>query len=94
MRAWLAFVFAVAISVQLLAPAAVVDADSGSISRDARGAQPMREHDPLGGPSTPRLYLLGQTTIFVAGVTLLVVAALLGAYTFVSARRAPPRRNV
>jgi hypothetical protein len=63
--------------------------DSGSISRDARGSQPVREHDPLGGPVTPRLYALGQTTIFVAGVTLLVVAALLGAYTLVSARPNP-----
>lgn len=94
MRAWLAFVFAALVAVQVLAPAVVVAADGPpSISRDARGAQPAREHDPLGGPVTPRLYLLGQTTIFVVGVTLLVVAAVLGAYTFVSARRTPPRRS-
>jgi hypothetical protein len=66
-------------------------ADSGSISRDARGSQPVRDHDPLGGPVTPRLYLLGQTTIFVVGVTLLVVAAALGAYTLLLVRRSQPR---
>ena len=79
----LAFV-AAALSVPCFADAS----DSGSISRDARGPQPEREHDPLGGPFTPRLYVLGQTTIFVAGVVLLVAAALLGAYTLVSARPA------
>ena len=91
MRPLLALVFAVVISVGALAPAAM-GADSGSISRDAKGPQPVREHDPLGGPVTPRLYLLGQTTIFVAGVTLLVIAAALGAYTFVLARRTPRPR--
>jgi hypothetical protein len=60
-----------------------------SISRDARGAQPTGEHDPLGAPPTPRLYALGQTTIFVVGVTLLVVAGVLGAYTLVRARPTP-----
>lgn len=60
-----------------------------SISRDARGPQPTAEHDPLGGPPTPRLYLLGQTTIFVFGVTMLVVAAALGAYTLLLVRRTP-----
>ena len=65
--------------------------DSGSISRDARGSQPVREHDPLGGPPTPRLYLLGQTSLFIAGIVLLVVAAVLGAYTLLTARRAIPR---
>jgi hypothetical protein len=94
MRAWLAFVFAAIVSLQVLTPAVAVGADdNGSISRDARGAQPVREHDPLGGPMTPRLYLLGQTLIFTAGVTLLVIAAVLGAYTFISSRRSPPRRG-
>jgi hypothetical protein len=39
------------------------------------------------------LYLLGQTTIFVAGVTLLVIAAALGAYTLMLARQSVPRRD-
>ena len=82
----LAFALLFTIAVALGAPASVSFADdSGSISRDARGPQPVREHDPLGGPVTPRLYVLGQTTIFVAGVTLLVIAAALGAYTLVAA---------
>jgi hypothetical protein len=66
-------------------------ADSGSISRDARGPQPTGDHDPLGGPVTPRLYALGQTTIFATGVTLLVVAAALGVYTLLLVRRPQPR---
>jgi hypothetical protein len=74
------------VAAPLSLPFPVEASDSGSISRDARGSQPVREHDPLGAPFTPRLYLLGQTTIFVAGVTLLVVAALLGAYTLMRAR--------
>jgi hypothetical protein len=74
------------VAVGVAVPAGV-GADSGTISRDSKGPQPVRDHDPLGGPPTPRFYLLGQTTIFVVGVTLLVVAALLGAYTFVAARR-------
>ena len=92
MRTWLALVLAAVIAGSALSPAVVAGADIASISRDARGPQPAREHDPLGGPFTPRVYLLGQTTIFVAGVTLLVIAAALGAYTFVTTRRTPPRR--
>ena len=90
MRAWLAIVLAALVTVSAMAPATVMAAGGESISRDARGAQPVREHDPLGGPVTPRLYLLGQTAIFVAGVTLLVIAAALGAYTFITTRRSPP----
>jgi hypothetical protein len=71
-------------------PSAATASDSGSISRDARGPQPSGDYGPLGNPPTPSLYLLGQTTIFTAGVVLLVVAALLGAYTFISVRRSPP----
>jgi hypothetical protein len=87
MRALLALVAAVVLVVGSSAPVALAD-DSGSISRDAKGPQPNREHDPLGGPVTPRLYLLGQTSLFIAGVTLLVIAAALGAYTLLSVRRA------
>jgi hypothetical protein len=90
MRPTLVLVLALALVVVALPAAPPAGAsDSGSISRDARGAQPMRDHDPLGGPPTPRLYALGQTTIFFAGVTLLVVAAVLGAYTLLHARRRP-----
>ena len=74
------------------APPLAVAKEPESISRDARGPQPYRDHDPLGGPVTPTLYLLGQTTIFTVGVTLLVIAALLGAYTLLLTRRAPSRR--
>jgi len=62
------------------------DGQVPSISRDARGAQPTGDHDPLGGPPTPRLYILGQLTIFVFGIVMLVVAAVLGAYTLLSVR--------
>ena len=68
------------------APAAI--ADSGSISRDAHGPQPTGDYAPLGSPPSPGLYLLNQTTIFIVGVVLLVVAAALGVYTFVTTRRA------
>ena len=92
MRRLLALVFVVMVVVA--APAApAIGEDSGSISRGAKGSQPAREHDPLGGPVTPRLYLLGQTTIFVAGVTLLVVAAALGVYTLMLARPSVPARD-
>lgn len=94
MRAWLAIVLAALLTVGVMAPATVMGAAGESISRDARGAQPVREHDPLGGPMTPRVYLLGQTAIFVVGVTLLVIAAALGAYTFITTRRSPPARGV
>ena len=82
----LVLLFAVTLSATL--PASV-GADE-TISRDSRGPQPTREHDPLGGPPTPRLYLLGQGTIFIVGVALLVVAALLGVYTLMSARPTDP----
>ena len=80
--------FAVLITLGV-APVVMASVDTGSISRDARGPQPTGEHDPLGAPPTPRLYLLGQPTIFVVGITLLVVAAVLGAYTMASARPTP-----
>jgi hypothetical protein len=67
-------------------PADLVSADSGSISRDAKGAQPTGLYDALGGPPTPRVYGLGQNFLFVSGVVLLIVAALLGAYTLARAR--------
>jgi hypothetical protein len=92
MRRLLALVFVV--MVVAVAPAApVIGEDSGSISRDAKGPQPVREYDPPGGPVTPRLYLLGQTTIFVAGVSLLVAAAALGVYTLMLARPSVPARD-
>ena len=94
MRRLLALVFLVMVVVAVAAPAApAIGEDSGSISRGAKGPQPAREHDPLGGPVTPRLYLLGQTTIFVAGVTLLVIAAALGAFTLLLARPSVPPRD-
>ena len=73
------------------APVAFGADDIGSISRDARGTQPSGDYGPLGSPPSPSLYLLSQTTIFAAGVTLLIVAAALGAYTMVVSRRSPPR---
>ena len=89
MRLGLALLLTIAVSLGGPTPVSFAE-DSGSISRDARGPQPMREHDPLGGPVTPRLYVLGQTTIFVVGVTLLVIAVGLGVYTFLAARPARP----
>ena len=73
----------------LLALAALpmpVLADSGSISRDARGPQPTGGNDPLAGPPTPRVLGLGQPLLFGAGVVLLISAAALGVYTFMTAR--------
>ena len=67
-------------------------ADTGSISRDSRGTSFYGMSDPLGGPPTPRIYGFGQSTIFAAGIALLVVAAVLGVYTFMTARRASPPR--
>jgi hypothetical protein len=67
-------------------PADLASADTASISRDARGPQPSGLHDPLGGPATPRVYLLGQPLLFGAGLVLLILAALLGAYTLSRAR--------
>ena len=94
MRRLLALVFLVMVVVAVAAPAApAIAEDSGSISRGAKGPQPAREHDPLGGPVTPRLYLLGQTAIFVAGVSLLVIAAALGGYTLMLARPSVPGRD-
>ena len=80
-----AFVAAVGVPVQL------ATADSGSISRDAKGPQPSGPLDVLWGPPTPHIFLLGQGFIFAAGLTLLIVAALLGVYTFMTAR--PHDRN-
>ena len=74
--------FVAAVSV----PVPYATADSGSISRDARGSQPSGPLDVLWGPPTPHIYLLGQGFIFVAGLTLLIVAVLLGVYTFAKAR--------
>ena len=74
-----AFVAAVSVPVVALA-------DSGSISRDARGPQPAGPLDVLWGPPTPHIFILGQGFIFAAGLTLLIVAVLLGVYTFVTAR--------
>ena len=62
-------------------------ADTGSISRDSRGTSFYGTSDPLGGPPTPRVYGFGQSTIFAAGIVLLAVAAVLGVYNFVAARR-------
>ena len=74
--------------VGALIPASVPShADTGSISRDARGSTTYGDHDPLGGPPTPRVHGFGQATIFVVGLTLLALAALLGVYTFARVRR-------
>ena len=67
-------------------PVQVASADSGSISRDAKGSQPAGPLDVLWGPPTPHIFFLGQGFIFAAGLTLLIVAVLLGVYTFVTAR--------
>ena len=82
------------IVVALAAFPALVVADQhvDSISRDARGSQPTGDYGPLGSPPTPSLYLLSQTTIFTVGLVLLLIAAVLGAFTFVLSRRAPARR--
>lgn len=61
-------------------------ADSGSISRDAVGPQPTGGNDPIAGTPTPRVYGLGQPLLFGAGVVLLIAAAVLGVYTFLTAR--------
>jgi hypothetical protein len=82
----LAVVFAITLSAALPTSAGADE----SISRDSRGPQPVRDHDPLGGPPTPRLYLLGQNTIFIVGIALLVVAALLGVYTLMAGRPSEP----
>jgi hypothetical protein len=68
-------------------PAGALAGDSGSISRDARGPQPAGDYGPLGSPPSPAIFVLSQTTIFMIGVTLLLVAAVLGAYTFTTSRR-------
>ena len=86
----LSLVLALALVSALCLPA-VVQADTGSISRDALGQTTYGTHDPLGGPPTPHVYALSQTLIFTAGIALLVLAALLGAYTLVSARRPTER---
>ena len=70
----------------------VTTADTGSISRDSRGTSVYGTSDPLGGPPTPRVYGIGQSTIFIAGITLLAAAAVLGVYTFMAERRPGARR--
>jgi hypothetical protein len=81
-----ACVLLVLLAVALFAPTASSFADTGSISRDAYGAQAPRTQDPLGGPPTPTVFGIGQSTIFMAMVVMLIVAALLGVYTLVTAR--------
>ena len=81
-----ALVLVLMVAVGLCVPATSVLADTGSISRDARGSTTYGETDPLGGPSTPKVYGFGQSTIFGTGIALLALAALLGAYTFVTAK--------
>jgi hypothetical protein len=85
-------ILALALLLTLAAAVAPAIADTGSISRDSRGTSTYGMQDPLGGPPTPRVYGLGQPTIFAAGITLLVVAAALGAYTLMTARRTDHRR--
>jgi len=85
-RTVLVLVLMAAIVTAVTVPAHVATADSGSISRDARGSQPSGLTDVLGGPTTPHIFFIGQGFIFAAGLTLLIVAVLLGAYTFVTAR--------
>jgi hypothetical protein len=86
----LSLVLAVVLVSALCLPA-IAQADSGSISRDSLGQTTYGTHDPLGGPPTPHVFALSQPLIFCAGIALLVLAALLGAYTFVSARRPTER---
>ena len=85
---------ALALSLVILALCATfaVAADPASISRDARGPQPVGDYGPLGSPPTPALYLLSQGTLFTVGLVLLAVVAVLGVYTMMTARRAVPPR--
>jgi hypothetical protein len=85
-------VLVLALICALSVPVAPGLADTGSISRDARGSATYGDHDPLGGPPTPRIYGFGQSTIFGAGITLLVLAAALGVYTLLTVRRSGDRR--
>jgi hypothetical protein len=80
-----------AVVVALVAAVPAAEADTGSISRDSLGTSTYGTRDPLGGPPTPRVYGLGQPTIFVVGIALLAVAAALGAYTLMTARRSDQR---
>jgi hypothetical protein len=80
----LALVLAAVLVIAVSVPCVL--ADSGSISRDSYGTANYGTHDPLGGPPTPRIYGFGQATIFGAALALLVGAALLGVYTFATAR--------
>jgi hypothetical protein len=75
-----------------LAQSSPTSGDSGSISRDASGRQTVSDHDPLGGPPTPRVHGFGQAAIMAIGIALLAVAAVLAAYTVALARRPPDRR--
>jgi hypothetical protein len=80
---------ALVVLLAVLAVAALpvpVGADSGTISRDSAGPQSSGGNDPIGGPPTPRIYGLGQPLLFGAGVVLLIAAAALGIYTFMTAR--------
>ena len=61
--------------------------DTGSISRDSRGTSTYGARDVFGGPPTPRIYGFGQMTIFLAGALFVILAVILGVYTFMSARR-------
>lgn len=83
-------VLAVAVMCVLSVPLPPALADTGSISRDARGSATYGDRDVLGGPPTPRIYGFGQATILVLGTTFLVLAAALGAYTFITVRRTTP----
>ena len=85
----LVLLIAVLCAVSVLLSSAT--ADTGSISRDSRGTAVYGTHDPLGGPPTPQVYGFGQLTIFLVLIALLVVAALLGAYTLVTQRGATHR---
>ncbi len=78
-------VLAVAAPVLAQSPFARSD-DSGSISRDAHGPQPTQLTDPLGGTPTPRVYLLGQSSVFALGLLGLALAAVLGVYTILRGR--------
>jgi hypothetical protein len=87
-----ALVLVLAIVCALTVTPALAQQDTGSISRDSRGAGTYGTHDPLGGPPTPKIYGFGQATIFVVGIALLALAAALGAYTLLTARRSHPPR--
>jgi len=81
-----ALVFVVLAMLLAVVPPVAAQDENASISRNAAGPQGGGGTDPLGGPHTPRVYGLGQSLLFGAGLALLIAAAVLGAYTLFTAR--------